>query len=502
MSSEQDTVVASSGEPPRKTRGVIARRLAVGFGSVAVVAIAMCAMLISLIAEVSGLITDMRGDEVAIKESLTLAMAVREQYMHQAHWLIERDDEHLERSHRRLKSVERGIRVLRPLLPAPERYRLDAVASDSHALDDHFRDAIRPAARRSDMASVAREHHRAQQISQRASEQADAIARAVEHKMASSHASATRATRLGLLSGGFCILFVLALSVGHTLHLRRVVLKPLKHLSNAAHRYGAGEFGLRLGTIGDGELQVVAQAFDRMAEELDAREKRLVASERMAAIGQLAAGVAHEINNPIGIIRGYLKTMGTDSPPESLQEELTILDEEAAACQRIAEDLVAFSRTPQLRCESTAMGQLLGETVRRFQESPDCQDVRIQVDAEASDAFADSGRIRQVVLNLLINAVQVSAPESEVAIVGRVLESGGYEVTVSDRGSGVAPQDHAKIFEPFFSKRKGGSGLGLAVCQGIVQAHSGTIQVEDRPGGGTTFRFAIPASHQSDEVKA
>ena len=502
MSPEQDTVVASSEKPAGKARGTIARRLAVGFGSVSVVAIAMCVMLISLIAEVSGLVMDMRGDEAAIKESLTLAMAVREQYMHQAHWLIERDDEHLDHSGEWLDRVERGVRVLRPLVPTAEHQRLDGVATDSRALDDLFRVSIRPAAKRGDMDAVSREHRRAQQVSQRASDRADAIARAVERRMANSHVSATRATRLGLFGGGFCILLVLALSVGHTLRLRQLVLRPLSVLSNAARRFGAGDFETRLGNVGDGELGAVAEAFDRMAEELEAREKRLVASERMAAIGQLAAGVAHEINNPIGIIRGYLKTIGPDSTPEAFQEELAILDEEAAACQRIAEDLVAFSRAPELRCEATAMGQLLEETVRRFRESPDCGSGLVQIDAQAGDAFADAVRIRQVLLNLLINGVQVSGTESEVDVSGRVLPGGGYEVTVSDRGPGVAPKDQTKIFEPFFSKRKGGSGLGLAVCQGIVRAHGGAIHVEERPGGGTTFRFAIPGSHQRDEVGA
>lgn len=486
-------------ESAPKTRRVIARHLVVGFGSVSIVAIAMCVLLMSLLGQLSGLVTSMQEDEVAISESLALSMAVREQYIHQAHWLIERDDDHLEHSEEWLQRVERGVRVLRPLVPDSAHAQLDGVASDSRTLDELFRVSVRPAAQRGDAAAVSREHHHAQEISQRASAQADALARRVEREMALSHVSATRATNLGLLGGGLCIFLVLALSVGHTLRLRRAVLGPLKVLSSAARRFGAGDFGTRLGQVGEGELHAVAQTFDHMADELEAREERLVASERMAAIGQLAAGVAHEINNPIGIIRGYLKTMGPESTPEAIREELKILDEEAAACQRIAEDLVAFSRAPELRLGTVAMDTLLEETVRRFRESTADEAGRVKVDAEPGEVSADGSRLRQVVLNLLANAAQVSPVDARVDVTGRGTAGGGYVVTVTDRGPGVAVEDRTRVFEPFFSQRAGGTGLGLAVCQGIVQAHGGTILVDDRPGGGAQFRFVIPGAHPPRE---
>jgi signal transduction histidine kinase len=230
-----------------------------------------------------------------------------------------------------------------------------------------------------------------------------------------------------------------------------------------------------------------------MAEELDAREWRLVESERMAAVGQLAAGVAHEINNPIGIIRGYLKIMGPDSAPETLREELQILDDEAASCQRIAEDLVAYARAPELQRDSIVMDSLLRETVRRFQETSDGDGVRIVLNAAPGEVYADGGRLRQVVLNLMVNAAQISEVDGLIEVSGAVVEGGAYEIQVSDQGPGISPEERTEIFEPFFTKRPGGSGLGLAVCQGIVRAHGGSIVVEDRDGHGTTFRVRIPA---------
>ena len=478
---------------PSESRRVIARRLAVGFGLISFVAVAMCAILLSLIGEVSGLVREMRDDEAAIRGSLSLATAVREQYMHRAHWLIERDDDHLGHGNQWLDSVEQGVRTLRPLVPEAERYRLDRVQQDSRALEDLFRTTIRPAAEQGDRATVLDGHHRAQDISQQAAEQADAIALVVEQKMASAHRSATRATRLGLIGGGICVALVLALSIAFTIRLQRAVLRPLERLTAAARRFGSGDFGARLGSVGEGEFRALGEAFDRMAEELEARESRLVESERMAAIGQLAAGVAHEINNPIGIIRGYLKTMGPHSPTEMLREELQILDDEAASCQRIAEDLVAYARAPELRLDSVAMDRLLEETVRRFREtSGDAGRPKIVLEAAPGRIHADAGRLRQVMLNLMLNAAQVSENGEAVELTGAPTANGGYEIRVSHRGPGVAPEDRTRIFEPFFTRRPGGSGLGLALCQGIVRAHHGSIVVEDRDGGGAIFHLTLP----------
>lgn len=349
---------------------MIARRLALSFALVSVVAVAMCGMLIATIGEVAGLVANMQRQEAAIRESLVLATAVREQYIHQAHWIIEQDAEHLEHYADWVERAREGAKRLEPLVPDDERWRVAQVSNDSEALDSLFTERIVPAVRRGDEKSVVAHHQEADALSQRATKQADFIARTVEQEMAMDHTSATRAARLGLIIGATCVLLVLGLSVVFTIRLRRAVLEPLQVLSEAARRFGSGDFTSRVGPVGEGELRAVATAFDKMAEELQAREARLIETERMAAIGQLAAGVAHEINNPIQVIRGYLKTMAPDTPPDVLSEELGILDEEALACQRIAEDLVAFARVPELHRDQIDMRGLLRESIRRFREVP------------------------------------------------------------------------------------------------------------------------------------
>jgi signal transduction histidine kinase len=485
---------AQAADTPSKPKRVIARRLAISFALVSVVAVVMCGMLIAIIGQVAGLVANMQTDEVAIRESLILATAVREQYIHQAHWIIEQDPDHLEHYEEWVQQVRHGAEKLKPLVPDAERWRVEQVLKDSEALDDVFRDLLVPAINRGEKASVVQHHKQADELSQRATKQADFIAQSVEQRMAMDHTSATRAAQAGLLTGATCVLLVLGLSVVFTIRLRLAVLQPLEVLSAAARRFGSGDFSSRVGPVGEGELRAVSSAFDSMAEELQAREARLIETERMAAIGQLAAGVAHEINNPIQVIRGYLKTMGPDTPPEVLREELTILDEEASACQRIAEDLVAFARAPELRRDHIDMERLLGESVRRFGETSEGSDQPMHLAAEPGHAFADGGRLRQVIRNLLVNAACFSRADQPIEVVGRPWGADGYEVSVSDTGPGIAPEDRSRIFEPFFTTRAGGSGLGLSVCMSIVRAHGGTILVENNSPSGATFRVRIPGT--------
>ena len=487
-----ETSASDEATTDSRPKRVIARRLAISFALVSVVAVAMCGMLIAIIGEVAGLVANMQTQEAAIRESLVLSTSVREQYIHQAHWIIEQDPDHLEHYADWVVRVRQGSETLKPLVPEGERWRVAQVLSDSEALDQVFKDLLMPAIRQGDTDAVVRYHKEANRLSQRATKQADVIAQTVEEEMAMDHTSATRAARLGLLTGATCVLLVLGLSVLFTIRLRRAVLEPLQVLSGAARRFGSGDFSSRVGPVGEGELRAVSTAFDRMAEELQAREARLIETERMAAIGQLAAGVAHEINNPIQVIRGYLKTMAPDTPPEVLDEELKILDEEASACQRIAEDLVAFARAPELRRERIDMERLLCESIRRFGETSEGSNQPINLIAEPGHALADGGRLRQVVRNLLVNAAHYSDANQPIEVTGRPWSKNGYEIAVSDGGPGIPSEDRNKIFEPFFTRRVGGSGLGLSVCMSIVRAHGGTILVEDNPRGGATFVVRVP----------
>ncbi|HWO12250.1 MAG TPA: HAMP domain-containing protein, partial [Polyangiaceae bacterium] len=274
----------TSPSPPR----FIARELAIGFGAVSLVSVAVFILLLGLLNQVSALVMGMRDEEDAIRVGLELATAVREQYIHVAHSLIEADRSHLGHYEQTRERVRRFSERLAPYVPAEERWRLEALRAKSEQLATLFSETTLPAAERGDRALVVVQHRELIALADAASTQADALARAVESRMAHSHVQATRATRLGLIGGGVGVAVVLALSLGFTLRLRREVLEPLRLLTAAARRFGAGAFDTRVGALGRGELRELSQAFDRMLEELAERQQRLVDNERMAAIGHLA----------------------------------------------------------------------------------------------------------------------------------------------------------------------------------------------------------------------
>ncbi|HET7545261.1 MAG TPA: ATP-binding protein [Polyangiaceae bacterium] len=495
-----DTDTSRGGSPS----AVLSRRLATGFAAISLVALAMCVVLEMLLGTVETSVGEMQRGEQAIRDGLALATAVREQYIHQAHVLVERSDAHMAHYSRWVERIQLDATALRARLPRSEHWRIDALLEDSTALDQLFRAQLLPALQRPDFAQVVRARHsEAERLSADAIAHADALARSAEAGMSGEHLRAIHASRLGLMTGATCMLLVVALSVMYTFRLRRSLLAPLATLVAAAGRFGEGAFDTRVGRIGEGELQAVADACDHMAVELQLRERRLLETERMAVIGQFAAGIAHELNNPIGVMRGYLKTMSPTQPPEMLREELQILDEEAAACQRIAEDLLSFARPQEIERAPLAVDELLSSIVQRFIASGESNGHPVELRAEAQELWADAGRLRQVVLNLLRNAVQASPPGEAIELTG-VRGRGGdeYVLCVADHGAGVRAEDKRRIFEPFFSKHDGGSGLGLAVCHGIVAAHGGSIAVEDRAPQGAVLKVALPIRTRVSEVRS
>ena len=470
----------------------ISRKLALAFGAVSVLAAVECVIHVVLIGRVADEVVQMQHDEHSIREGLELAKAVREQYIHAAHTMVTGDRSHLEHYVKWVHRVRDGADRLLTRAPAPVAKRLDRVVRTSRALDELYRVRMLPALDREDRRAVRALHLEVERLSKSTADDADEIARSFEQRMSRAHVDTTHMTHLGLALALGGIALIVAVGGVSTRQLRTAVIRPLRTLTDAAANIGRGAFETPIGDVGDGEFRELANAFELMARELRQREEKLVASARLAAIGQLAAGVAHEINNPIGVIRGYLRTMIPEATDPAIREELAILDEEAAACERIAEDLLTYARTPDIASEPLDVASLLEETVRRFEATNEAAGVRLEVRAERRTLPGDAMRLKQVISNLLKNAVHASA--SEIVVTGESVDPDTYCIRVQDRGVGMTPEQLARVFEPFFTARRGGTGLGLSVCEGIVRAHGGHIAAAARPGGGSVFEIVLPAA--------
>jgi two-component system NtrC family sensor kinase len=476
--------------------GPFSRRLGRSFALVVVVATAACGLLLLFLLRVANSVHQMQRDEVAIRTALGVATAVREQYIHAAHTLIIGDESHLEHYAEWVGKVKDGAGALRPRIPEHERWRVDRIEQISRDMDAVFKGEGIPASLAADKPRVLKAHAVLEERVAIASADADWLTQVVEGRMSGEHVSTTHTTYAGVVVAGVGMVLLAGLSVVSTRKLRAAVLRPLSALVEAATRIGAGDLSARVAVSSDGELGLVARAFDQMAEQLSQHQRRLITIERMAAIGQLAAGVAHEINNPIGVIRGYLRTMIPEAERDELRRELRILDEEAAACQRIADDLVAYARAPELTRAEIDIGELLSETADRFQASGESHGSPVRVEADGARLCVDAVRLRQVVQNLLRNAVQSAPKGSPVDVYGQALSS-GYRIRVLDRGAGIPEEMLTRIFEPFQSGRVNGTGLGLAVCTGILRAHGGRISARAREGGGSEFVVELPRAQEA-----
>jgi two-component system, NtrC family, sensor kinase len=307
--------------------------------------------------------------------------------------------------------------------------------------------------------------------------------------------------------------------------LFRAVARPVERLLAAAERLGADAGLPLLGPPGDREspgLGRAAVAFERLAgalgderarlaakvEELEranaelarARESLLV-SERLATVGRLASGIAHEVGNPLGAIAGYVELarsrVAAGAPAAEVDDFLARMGAETARIDGIVRDLLAFARPAPPALAPTSVAAAVDGALRlaRVQSRFRSVEVELAIPPELPAVVADERRLGQVFLNLLLNAGDAMDGQGAVRIAAE-RAGDAVEVTVGDRGPGIAPEDRGRVFDPFFTTKEPGrgTGLGLAICHAILASFGGAIAVGDRPGGGAELRLTFRAA--------
>jgi signal transduction histidine kinase len=227
-------------------------------------------------------------------------------------------------------------------------------------------------------------------------------------------------------------------------------------------------------------------------DKLEEAQQALVTNERLAALGQMAATVGHELRNPLGVLTNslYLIRRATSAiADDRLNRQLDTADREIAAATLIVSDLLEFSRPRAANPIAVDVQELLTEAVS---VAPPPTGIQVeQVDGEVPAVTADRDQIRQVILNLLTNAYEAMPEGGRVTVGSRVADQ-NVEIFVTDTGTGMDEETRAQIFEPFFSKKIKGTGLGLAVSKRIAESHSGSLSIESEEGRGSTAVLALP----------
>lgn len=294
----------------------------------------------------------------------------------------------------------------------------------------------------------------------------------------------------------------------------RWVFRPLRLLGHGSRRVAAGDFDYRIHLDTRDEMAELADALNDMTErfreirddldrQVQSRTREVIRSEQLASVGFLAAGVAHEINNPLASIAMCAESLESridamapgESDAQVARRYLSLIQNEAFRCKGITEKLLDFSRLGEVKRQATALVALVSDVadmlrhVGRFAgrtiEIEEGQDVLVMVNPQ---------EIKQVVLNLLVNALDCITENGRVRVAAR--RTGGEGVlTFTDDGCGMTPEVLDHLFEPFFTRRKNGqgTGLGLSIVQRIVTDHGGRIEASSPgPGQGSTFRVTLP----------
>lgn len=251
-------------------------------------------------------------------------------------------------------------------------------------------------------------------------------------------------------------------------------------------------------------LQQSENKLRRQAEEL---EQQLIASGRLVSLGEITASMAHEFNNPLGIVMGFAQDLlGDMDPSDPNYRALKIIDEETKRCQKIIQDLLQFARPRSADLCGTGVKDLVEKTVGLVANHLYKQKIEAvtEIKENLPSIHADPQQLEQVLVNLYLNAIDAMPVGGKLTVAADMKAGGGARpfvaVTVADTGYGIDEADLPKIFQPFFSARKKrGLGLGLAICDRIIRNHGGRLEVRSKVGQGTTFKIYLPVEHKRVE---
>jgi two-component system NtrC family sensor kinase len=279
--------------------------------------------------------------------------------------------------------------------------------------------------------------------------------------------------------------------------IARLIMRPLDSLMRANRRLADGDMTVRVEVSGKGELAILGRSFNTMVETLYRTQQELLHKENLASVGQLAAGVAHEINNPLGTILLFAEVMNKDlSADDPRRDDLKMIISETIRCRKIVSDLLNFARQQEVLAQECDIHDLLAQVIEGVSRKESFKKVTVlrQFSQRLPAIEADQAQLMQVFVNLLDNAADAMPAGGTITISTSLIDNQRLEVRISDTGCGISEENLGKLFTPFFTTKPvgKGTGLGLSIVYGIIKMHRGQITVSSQLGQGTTFTVLLP----------
>ncbi|MDE2368188.1 MAG: cache domain-containing protein [Burkholderiales bacterium] len=322
-----------------------------------------------------------------------------------------------------------------------------------------------------------------------------------------------------LAAVGALLVAALAAAAGFSLRWARSIFRPLEQMEATLRRVQAGELGARVGETASGdEIGRLARHLDRLLAAIEAHtgaldaqvaertralreaQQGLLRNEKLATVGRLTAGIAHEVNNPIAVIQGNLDVMRELLGPEAggrVAAELGLVDEQIERMRLIVTRLLQYAKPGEFagRCERIDIGALLDECLALARHQPMRGPLTVERDYRATGRpLAHRGELQQVFVNLIVNALQAMPGGGTLTLGCADAADGAVEVVVADTGTGLPAGQPEHLFEPFVTRRTGGTGLGLWISRSIVERCGGEIAAANRERGGAVFTLRLPVA--------
>lgn len=331
--------------------------------------------------------------------------------------------------------------------------------------------------------------------------------------------------RQGLALTGYIFIFLVAGSLSLGIVLHKLVSKPVSHLVEGMERVASGDLDYSLPVKTKDEIGRLTESFNSMIKEIKAaKEQRerwsqaleeeiakkteeirktqagLIQTEKLASLGRMSAGVAHELNNPLTGIVTFAHLMLRRVPPQSEDaEDLKVIIEQADRCSRIIKNLLTFARATPPEKEEVAINDVLSKTIYMVKNQEKFHNIKFNINIEDAQFITqgETSQFQQIFLNMLINAADAMNERGTITIATRKIivdDEAFVEIEFTDTGCGIPEEMMGRLFEPFFTTKPvgKGTGLGLAVSRGIVRHYGGQILVKSTVGKGTSFFVRLP----------
>ena len=300
--------------------------------------------------------------------------------------------------------------------------------------------------------------------------------------------------RVGLIA---LVSMILAATVA--IPIARLITQPIALLVDANRRLAHGDMSVRVQPHGRNELAELGHSFNQLAETLDNTQKELLHKERLASMGQLAAGVAHEINNPLGTILLFSNLLHDETDPDDpKQKDLQMIIDETLRCKKIVADLLNFARQQEVLAQEINLNDLISRVVGLTTTQAAFKKVTFacHLSPDLPAIQADPAQLEQVFFNLFNNAAEAMPDGGMITISTRMRDHLFVELVVEDSGCGIPRENLNRLFTPFFTTKAvgKGTGLGLSIVYGIIKMHKGQITVESQIGKGTIFTITLPVN--------